>query len=274
MRQPSAVVGRPPVHVTLGEYRADTAQAHDVDATGGNRCQPRLAAGAGTDAPDGQAAHDVSTKGGDTMRQHIYRTLAGAVSVLSIGAVAWSGVDGATTRASASPAHCVDRSRVDLNALWMAEEQIAAAECALIDVGRRFRPSARWELGTSFGSLPEGFEPAGVSPAEDFGAKLDAVRHVIDQGTRDEHTYVISNDGSVRAVPYGPGRLLADTLTLDLIGPLPIGVHTIDTYWVLSEMHCNGLSADGCLAAGETLVASIEVEVTPFDLGPWSPTRS
>jgi hypothetical protein len=118
-------------------------------------------------------------------------------------------------------------------------------------------------MNTSFEVVPNGFEPAGPTPLDDFVAKFVAVKHVLDLGTRQEQTYVYPNSGRLWTGVVD-GFPAVNTLTLSRLKPLRPGPHVARVYWVFSAMHCDGFSdvlVDNCLPAGEILFNLIPFEV-------------
>jgi hypothetical protein len=133
---------------------------------------------------------------------------------------------------------------------------------------------------------PADYTPDRREPMADFLSKLTEAR------------YVISRDGVVEVERVVRGRALRSHATLgrfgDLfvapdttlvpgvaIGPdapewtthelfdarrLPLGDHTIEIYWTLSDRHCDGFAPDpaiDCVPAGESLSTSTDFTVVP-----------
>ena len=47
--------------------------------------------------------------------------------------------------------------------------------------------------------------------------------------------------------------------------PLSVGRHLVESYWTMRAMHCDGFGRSiesNCLAAGDSLALSVEIEVT------------
>jgi hypothetical protein len=109
--------------------------------------------------------------------------------------------------------------------------------------------------------VPPDYVPGAETPLEDLVAKLDAVKVVVDGGTKQERTTVFSPAEALRTdvtwdqldahnpeVPPFP-----TAATLPRMRPLKVGEHTVEVVWVLGAMHCDGLGAsvaDNCLPAG------------------------
>jgi hypothetical protein len=93
------------------------------------------------------------------------------------------------------------------------------------------------------------------------------VKYVVDPGTRQEKTYVFGNDDDLGIFNDRElGTVVANTVSLGTLKPLSVGDHVVDSYLLLSAMHCDGFGdvvTDNCLPAGETLFSSVEFEVTP-----------
>jgi hypothetical protein len=166
---------------------------------------------------------------------------------------------------------CVTPSGLNLNDLFGVTEQIVApgsASCTEVAAGETFRPSVMpWFMNTTFAVTPEGFVPAGDTPLDDFVAKFARVEYVIDPGTTQQRRYVFANDGNLWTGTFGEVAL-ANPLTLGTVPPLPVGPHTIETYWVFSALHCDGFGDDtgpngNCFPAGPTQLPTMTFEVTP-----------
>jgi len=173
-------------------------------------------------------------------------------------------------RSSAGPAtapHCITPTEVDLNERYGVSETIIAPFCANLNSGQPWTVSNGWFMSPTFTAMPAGFEPAGKTPIEDFIAKLIGVKYVVDPGTRQEKTYVFGNDDDLGIFNDRElGTVVANTVSLGTLKPLSVGDHVVDSYLLLSAMHCDGFGdvvTDNCLPAGETLFSSVEFEVTP-----------
>jgi hypothetical protein len=174
---------------------------------------------------------------------------------------------GASAATSAKAQHHCISGGLDLNVFYGVSEPIVARHCPAVGSGNFFRVSASWLMNTSFEAVPPGFEPAGGTPLEDLLAKLVEVEVVLDAGTAQERTYVFPNDGTL-GTGSSNGFVLANSLTLGTLRPARVGEHTIDVYWVLSAMHCDGLTDNipfSCLPAGENRFRTFQptFEVTP-----------
>lgn len=100
---------------------------------------------------------------------------------------------------------------------------------------------------------PRGYEPQEPNPIDDFNAKFEGARYVVDRGTAQEKTFVhgtevlrtgfVDQDGRPFSVPASPP-----------FDPLSVGEHTVVTFLRLSAEHCDGLARnreENCLPAGE-----------------------
>jgi uncharacterized delta-60 repeat protein len=151
---------------------------------------------------------------------------------------------------------CVNGSFVDLNAVFGVPEQFVCGQT--INAGELWRPLAFWFVGPAYYTAPPGYVPAAETPIEDLVSKLDAVKVVVDPGTKQERTTTFSPAQALRTDvtldqfdPEAPPFPMA--VTLPRMQPLKVGAHTVEVVWVLHAMHCDGLGtsvADNCLPAG------------------------
>jgi hypothetical protein len=159
---------------------------------------------------------------------------------------------------------CVTPTDVNLNERYGVSDAIVAPFCTEVDSGRRWTVSNAWFMGPSFDSVPPGFVPAGVTPVEDFVAKLIAVKYVVDRGTNREKTYVFSNDEDLAIVEDG-GFVIANPITLGALKPSSVGDHVVESYLLFNAMHCDGLGdvvEENCLD-GEVSFGAVTFTVTP-----------
>lgn len=196
---------------------------------------------------------------------HRRRWLGAAITVgVLIGALG----PGATGVLAKPPAHCVTPSGVDLNEVNGVSDAIVATYCTEIAAGHRWTVTTEWLMNSRFDNVPAGFVRAGATPAEDYVAKFEAVKYVVDPGPK-EKTYVFTNveDLAIRGPLPPEGFFVANPITLGSMSPLKPGTHVVDSYIVMSALHCDGLGdsvADNCLQ-GVTLFSSIEFTVTPLN---------
>lgn len=198
------------------------------------------------------------------------------LSTLRVGG-AWAGREGnpGPNEGSYNPAsdtegnHCVAPNGSDLNERYGVSEQIIFFACTQADSGEHWRPTGAWIMAKSFESVPPEFVPAGATPLDDFLAKFVGVKYVVDAGTRHEQTYVYRNTSQLWVGSWvgGPadGYPLVSPITMGALKPLRIGRHTVDRYWLLSALHCDGLDAnlaENCLPAGESFLGGTGFEVT------------
>jgi hypothetical protein len=161
--------------------------------------------------------------------------------------------------------HCITPTLIDLNERYGVSETIVAPFCAEVGSGRRWTVSNAWFMNPTFEFVPEGFLPEGATPIEDFIAKFIGVKYVVDPGTTKEKTYVFPNDDNL-GIASADGFDIANSVTLGALKPLNVGDHVVDSYWLFSAMHCDGLSdvvEESCLPAGETLLSTVPFKVTP-----------
>ena len=177
------------------------------------------------------------------------------------------GVSGGLARADALPKwenHCITPLG-DINELYGISQQIVNRFCPEVDSGERWTaPGPPWIVNTSFEVVPEDFVPAGATPLDDFLAKFAALKYVIDAGTAQEKTLVYPT-GPLLWTGIIEGFPAASPAPLSSVRPLRIGNHTVDTYWVMSAMHCDGFDTvigQNCLGPGEVPYISAQFEVT------------
>lgn len=209
------------------------------------------------------------TKSRTTAPRHLLRlgwsTAAPLVAVAVSLVVAASGVWAPAEALPRWENHCISPIG-DLNELYGISQQIVNRFCPEVDSGERWTaPGPPWLVNTSFEVVPADFVPAGATPLEDFVAKFVALKYVIDRGTAQERTLVY---------PTGP-RLWTGIIEdfpavspapLSSVRPLSVGGHTVDTYWVMGALHCDGFAAvvgENCLGPGEVFYLSVQFEVTP-----------
>jgi hypothetical protein len=173
--------------------------------------------------------------------------------------------------------HCIAPSGVDLNVALGISDQIVAPTppfegCDKVGSGERWTVAGQlWAVAQSFEAVPEGFDPAGETPLEDFIAKFEAVKYVIDPGTKQEKAAVIPNSDALLVINPEEGFDLVSPTTLGTVKPLSVGDHAVDVYWVFRAMHCDGIGVDrqpgvNCFPAGETKFPSlptVEFKVVP-----------
>jgi hypothetical protein len=172
--------------------------------------------------------------------------------------------------------HCVSPSGVDLNEFFGISAQIVAQNppeppflqgCDKVGAGERWTVAQQvWIMPQTFEAVPNEFEPAGETPLADFLAKFEGVKYVIDPGTRHQRTVFIPTSDALFVNDVEEGFDLVSPTTLGTLGPLRVGPHLVQAFWVFSGMHCDGLGTDPdlqCLRAGETLFNAVNFRVTP-----------
>ncbi|MGH2617832.1 MAG: hypothetical protein ACRDJC_21595 [Thermomicrobiales bacterium] len=158
--------------------------------------------------------------------------------------------------------HCINPGGVDLNELYGISAQIVAPPffqgCSEVGAGEQWVNTISWLMEHTFVAVPAGFVRAGDTPLEDFIAKFEGVRYVIDPDTKHEKSVVIPNSDTLFIGEdefEGAIVVLVSPGTLGTVHPLPVGEHEFDLYWKFSAMHCDGIAAvigENCLSAGET----------------------
>jgi hypothetical protein len=157
--------------------------------------------------------------------------------------------------ALAAENHCITPFGVDLNIRYGISTQIVTPFCTQVDSGETWTTpgGTPWFMNTSFATVPEGFVAAGTTPLEDFLAKFTGAKVVVDAGTSEEKTYIFPKSDKLWMSNLG-GLPAVQTVTLTILKPLSVGMHTVQLYWEFSAMHCDGfgdVALDNCLGPGE-----------------------
>ena len=192
------------------------------------------------------------------LRRGVIVTLGVLVACLGLGASGSSAAPRLVTP-------CITPTGLDLNEFYGVSEAIITPFCTEVESGRRWTVSNRWFMAPTFEAVPDGFEPAGATPIEDFVAKFIGVKYVVDPGTSRERTYVRGNVDDLIILDDGV-EVIAITVALGGLNPSSVGDHIVDSYLLFSALHCDGLAAvveENCLPAGETFFSSMQFTVTP-----------
>jgi hypothetical protein len=156
--------------------------------------------------------------------------------------------------------HCIAPDGVDLNELYSISAQFVTGFCKEVGSGEKWlSPGAPWFMSHRFDDVPDEFEPQGATPLEDFLAKFVEIKYVIDPGTNKEKSVAFPNDGNLFQGEIDE-FVVSSPATLGVLQPLSVGKHTVEAYWVLSGLHCDGLGdvvEENCLPAGETLYGRV-----------------
>jgi hypothetical protein len=168
--------------------------------------------------------------------------------------------------------HCLNPAGGDLNEFYGISDQIVAPFCPVANAGQSWIATSRWFVMEEFEAFPDGFEPAGDTPLEDFIAKFLGVTYVIDAGTKFEQSVFFPNNGTLfTTLEVGDCRfcVLVSPNTLGSLHPLSIGLHTVDLYWSFGALHCDGGGDinENCLAPGEHLFQTATFDVVPGHFG-------
>ncbi len=193
------------------------------------------------------------------LRRGVVVTFGVLIACLAVGA---SGASGTPKPVE----HCITPTAVDLNERWGISEAIVAPFCTEVASGRGWIVSNAWFMNLAFDVVPASFVPAGATPLDDFKAKFIGVKYVIDAGTKQEKTYQFPSDESLGVILNAGGFDVVNPITLGTLKPLSVGDHVVDSYFLFSEMHCDGLGdvvEDNCLGPGEVLLSTVEFKVLP-----------
>lgn len=163
--------------------------------------------------------------------------------------------------------HCIAPDGVDLNELYGMSSQFVTGFCKEVGSGEKWlAPGAPWFMSHGFDSVPDEFVPQGTTPQEDFFAKFVEIKYVVDPGTKKEKIFVLPNEGNLFKGEIDDFVVVSPS-TLGDLHPLSVGKHTVETYWVLSALHCDGLADvidENCIPAGSTLWVRVrDFSITP-----------
>ena len=162
---------------------------------------------------------------------------------------------------------CVNTG-VDLNALFGVPESFTCD--GRIEAGKPWRPLRTWFVGEFHYAVPEGYVPSAETPIEDLRSKLKGVKVVVDGGTKQETTSTFTPAEALRTdLLFSQLVLGAEPFpmaaTLPRLKPLSVGNHTVEVFWALSAMHCDGLGPSvtyNCLPAGDVSMGRHPLTVT------------
>jgi hypothetical protein len=193
------------------------------------------------------------------------RTATALATLLAVGLVLVTAPQaGAAGRAN----HCINPAGLDLNEVYATNDAFVTPFCGGGHAGDWWRPLLRWVGASTYDVAPEGYEPIGDTPQQDFAAKLQSARYVIDAGSPSAQQ--LSFTAADLLVTLGS---LSDDLEFvsftPRIHPLAVGHHTIDIYVTMSADSWDGLGLEDehRAPAGEALINSVELTVA-------SPTRA
>jgi hypothetical protein len=208
---------------------------------------------------------------------------------------------GASTASAAVPvearpvsAGCVSDNGTDVeryfglegsNVIWPNIQGISPP-CLTVIKGNTFHRAHGWIVQQrSRAVYPADYEPRHPAPLTDFLSKLTQSRYVISRDGHVEITRTVRRPSLFQRAKLGrfgdlfvaPDTTLVPGATIEARSPewttlepfdssdLPVGEHTIEIYWTLSEAHCDGLTPDpalSCLPAGESLTTTTTFTVT------------
>lgn len=172
--------------------------------------------------------------------------------------------------------HCYipvgDDRWIDLNEVSGRSEQFVETRfCPTAEAGEHVIPACTWEVSKSNGVFPAGYEPSEATPAEDFMSKLEAVKIVMDPGTRQERTYYFAPSPRLFNVEQADdvfGEYSLGGISIGLMPTLPpqsIGDHVAEMWVVMNAAHCDGYGEDpawNCLPEGESFYVRRRFTVT------------
>jgi hypothetical protein len=208
------------------------------------------------------------------MSHHMFRL--GRFAGLSVAlAMALAASAVAPARASADPRFtpCVLPDGADpyvpggtiLQEFFGVSTSIVTSFCPVIKAGARWTVIAAAFFAKTYEAIPPGYEPGSATPLGDFRARFVGIRIFVDEGTPQGFTLEWPNSPKLWVGDWGPYDM-ATPITLGTVRPLPVGAHSERVAYVMSEMACDGTSADpalSCIPAGETSFATVHFTVVP-----------
>jgi hypothetical protein len=171
-------------------------------------------------------------------------------------------------QAGAAPPPCVTPTGVDLNTATGFSEQFLTNFCTTGLAAHPWRTLSRWDTADVYSpaQTPPGFDPGGLTPADQFIAALSAVRIVVDGGTPAASSQVFGRgDFFVFQEPPDSGFVTLRAVTGPL-SPLTPGGHLIQMSLILGTDHWDGIGIDpqfNLLPTGETLFNEFSVVLVP-----------
>lgn len=166
--------------------------------------------------------------------------------------------------------HCVTGDGIDLNeVLAVSETIVLQPDCYEVDTGESYILLAYWVTAKSYESVPSPHPLAGPAPVEDFLAKVEAVRYIVDPDTRRARSYRfdardIMRVGTLDQIVAGAPDLPV-VYFLAKLPPLTPGVHNSKILVEMSASHCDGFgtASENCLPEGESDVLGCPFVVLP-----------
>ena len=196
-----------------------------------------------------------------TMNRGLHRAAFLTIALL-VAVVAPAG----TSAGNSDGTHCIAPWGSDLNEEWGISEAIVWIFCTEIGTGEDWRVAGIWGVNSAFKRVPKGFVPAGATPLDDFLAKFVGTKVVVDPGTAQERTTFFTDPDGLWVTAFEDGGFAINIVTMGTLDPLSAGRHFMESYTVMSAMHCDGGGRSieaNCLVAGDNPNFSAEIEVRP-----------
>lgn len=180
--------------------------------------------------------------------------------IVTLALIVAASVPATASAGTADGNHCRLPDGTDFNELWGVTEAIVWFPCLEIGSGQDWRVAGLWGVNATFKKVPKEFVPAGATPLDDYLAKFEGVKIVVDPGTSSERTYRFTDTSRliVQETSFGAS---VNVVAMGVLAPLSVGTHVVESFMMLRGMHCDGFSRD-CIGPGDVLHFSGEVTVT------------
>jgi hypothetical protein len=164
--------------------------------------------------------------------------------------------------------HCLAPGGDANQTLGVSEQIVGAPGCSVVNSGEFYVPLNYWFTNFSFAVVPDGFTSEHDTPMEDFLAKVVSIRFVVDADTHKERTFVFAAGDIVKLdtfdefLPWFPPFPVVHFLAK--LPPLPPGDHSVQTFWTVSSLHCDGFGTayrTNCFPPRETEYSRIRFAV-------------
>ena len=191
-------------------------------------------------------------------RRYVVRAVVGMVAAILV-----LGADPGVASARERENRCISPTGDNLNQTFDTDDGFVAPFCTRIISGEKWRPIVRIQVAGTERVFPDGYTPEHRNLVKDFLAKLVSTRYVVDAGTSQERTFVVTPDNLIIEIGNEAGgtKFVRWMPRLPKLAP---GVHTVDGFVTMRADHWDGLGVDpaaNLLPAGESLNLSVTFRV-------------